>query len=318
MDYSDIVKRALRVTWRHKVLWVFGFFVGAGGFGGGNSGYSFGDRDLTRGSEAMMRAQAFVRENLALLIGVGIAVGVICLIMSVIGIAARGGLVRLVDDAEEGRDVRAGVGWDVGFSKWGRVFLIELVLLLPMVVLVLAIAAFIAVAITGVAGARLSVGSDLAAAAGGALLAGGCGALVLVVLVVVPVSFVIGLMYPLALRYGVLSDLTAGRAFSAAWQDVRHRFKDVVLMWLVMVGAGILFGVMVGIAAAMLAVPVVVAVIARLWPVVAVLGVLLLALMLLVCAAYGAFVSAAWTVFFRRLTGREAPVSTAVPLAAAG
>ncbi|MFA5844621.1 MAG: hypothetical protein WC971_07310 [Coriobacteriia bacterium] len=320
MDYVDIVKRAIGVTWRYKVLWIFGVFVGASGMGGGggNSGYRFGKEDFSGSSAAALRAQAFVRDNVALLVGVAVAFLVLSLVLWILGVAARGGLVHLVEEAEEGRPVRALAGWDAGFSKWGRVFLIEFVVALPIIILALVVGAVVAVAIAGAAAAGFSSSGDIARAAAGALLAGGCGVLALSVVAFTALAFLIGLVEPLALRYGVLGGLTVGHALGAAWRDVRHRFKDVVLMWLTMLVTGMAFGLAVGVVAAILAVPVVVAVIASAWMVVAVLCAILIAVMLLLSAVYGTYVSAAWTVFFRRLTGREALVSAVEQPAAAG
>jgi len=40
MDYGAILSRAWKITWNHKILWVFGFLAGlaSGGGGGGNAG----------------------------------------------------------------------------------------------------------------------------------------------------------------------------------------------------------------------------------------------------------------------------------------
>ena len=51
MNYGDLLKRAARITWRYKVLWIFGILLaltaggGGGGGGGGvaNSGNGKGD-----------------------------------------------------------------------------------------------------------------------------------------------------------------------------------------------------------------------------------------------------------------------------------
>jgi hypothetical protein len=48
MNYGDILSRAWRIIWKHKVLWIFGIFAGCGqssGSGGGNSGFSFSGGD---------------------------------------------------------------------------------------------------------------------------------------------------------------------------------------------------------------------------------------------------------------------------------
>ena len=32
--YREIIRKALRISWEHKHLWIFGFFAGLIGFGG--------------------------------------------------------------------------------------------------------------------------------------------------------------------------------------------------------------------------------------------------------------------------------------------
>ncbi len=33
MDYGGILNRAWQITWRYKILWLFGFFLGSGSGG---------------------------------------------------------------------------------------------------------------------------------------------------------------------------------------------------------------------------------------------------------------------------------------------
>ena len=57
MDYGRIIKRSLEITWRNKVLWIFGIaatLFGAGGGGGSGAGnnlfqYSFNKQDMGPG-----------------------------------------------------------------------------------------------------------------------------------------------------------------------------------------------------------------------------------------------------------------------------
>lgn len=76
MDYFDILKRALKVTWKYKALWVLGFFVGAGSGGsGGSSGYrsSVGNNTGSTGTtpfdvgfqRAFESADRWVTDNIA-------------------------------------------------------------------------------------------------------------------------------------------------------------------------------------------------------------------------------------------------------------
>ncbi len=50
MDFGEILSRAWKIIWKHKILWLFGILAGCGqgsggGSGGGNSGYEFSSGD---------------------------------------------------------------------------------------------------------------------------------------------------------------------------------------------------------------------------------------------------------------------------------
>ncbi len=58
---------------------------------------------------------------------------VICLVLWVIGIAARGGLIEQTREALAGRPTSAAAGWRVGLRYWGRVFAVGFLLALPLI-----------------------------------------------------------------------------------------------------------------------------------------------------------------------------------------
>ena len=47
-NFGEVLTRAWQITWKYKVLWIFGILAGCtngGGGGGGNSGYRVGPSD---------------------------------------------------------------------------------------------------------------------------------------------------------------------------------------------------------------------------------------------------------------------------------
>ncbi len=308
MDHVGIIKRAWEITWKYKALWILGLFVGGGGGGGGGS--NFGSRgsgngaDLSRQFGGGEQALRWLEANLVAIVVVATVLVLIGLIWWVLAIAAHGGLIWMSNEAAEGRRRRAMEGWGTGFHFWGRTFLIGLVLALPLIVIALVIGALFAGTIVAViAGAQGAQNAGGAAAAG---VLGICGLVAVAIIVIVPLAILIGVLFELALRHGVLEDMRTGDAIRAAWHDVRQRFKDVALMWLVLLGIGIVYGIVVGIAAVVVVVPIVGAAVVGAWPLSVVLGLVLFAALLFVGAIYSSFFSTSWTVFFRRLTGREA------------
>ncbi|HEY3317784.1 MAG TPA: hypothetical protein VGK50_05125 [Coriobacteriia bacterium] len=307
MDYTGIVKRAWQITWKYRALWILGLFAGAGSGGGGGGGgrgsagnfggaRGGGSSNLPFSSDAALR---WIQSNLAAIVVIATVLILIGIIWAILSVAARGGLVWLANEAAEGRPVRAGNGWGAGFHFWGRTFLIGLLLALPLLLIALVIGALFAGTIVALAAGR---GGEAAVGAG---VLGICGLAGFVLIVIVPLAILIGVLDQLALRHGVLDDVPATESIRRAWRDVRGRFKDVAIMWILLLAIAVGFGIVVAIVAVAAAVPAVVAAAAGVWPLAVVLGVVALAALMFVGAVYSAFYYTAWTIFFRRLTGRE-------------
>jgi len=311
MDYFDILKRAWKVTWKYKALWVLGFFVGAGGSSGGSSYQSSANSGSgSPGGELFSRPEMWIAENLAIVVALAAVLGIFVLVMWILSIAAQGGLVHLVNEAEENRDVRLREGWSVGFKYWGRTFMIGFVLSLPFVVLLVVMAAIFGASIVGLIAAGTSDSSGAAAVGGVSAL---CCGLPIFIALIVGAGLVIGIVSSLAIRYGVLQDVTFGQAIKKGWQDLWGK-RGAFIFWLVMLLPGFAYGAVTGVVAAIFAVPAVLLIIAE--KVVSGVAILvLLALVLMIPGAiYGTFVSAAWTVFFRRMNGIGVPAPSAQPV----
>lgn len=308
MDYIGILKKAWNVTWRYKVLWLFGFLAGSSSSGSYNSGSNWSSNSEDLSPQLSQQYGAFenwLGDNLAIVAVVIGVLAIIGIVFWVLSVMAHGALVHQVNEAEEGRPVSISAGFSAGFHYWGRTFLIFLVLGLPILILVLAIVAMIIVAVVPLS---QSGGGGDAFAAGLPLL---CGGGLVAFLLLLVVGFVVGILQFLALRYAILEERSTFDAIGAAWGAMRSRFKDVLIMWLLMLAVGTAYGLVTGVAALILIVPGIVMLIAG--NVFAFFGliVVLAAIMVLPSAIYGTFISAAWTVFFRRLTGREVPVPSA-------
>ncbi|MBA4370027.1 MAG: hypothetical protein C0418_00405 [Coriobacteriaceae bacterium] len=311
MDYVGILKKAWNVTWRHKALWMFGFLAGSSGGSSYNTGsnYRSSSGDLSpQLSQQYSVFENWFAENLALLaVLVGLLV-MVAIVFWVLSVMAHAALVHQVNEAEEGRPVSISAGFSAGFRYWGRTFLIFLALGLPILVLALLFVALMLVAIVPLAQAE--GGGDALAAL--PLLCGG-GIVVFVLLLVV--GFVVGILQHLALRYAILEERPAFDAIGAAWGAMRSRFKDVLIMWLLMLAVGAGYGLATGLLAIVLVLPAVLLLFTG--NIFGFLGLILVlaAIMVVPSAIWGAFISAAWTVFFRRLTGREIPAAAAAPWA---
>lgn len=306
MDHIDIIKRAWRVAWRYKILWLFGLFAGgvSGGGGGGGGGNLSGTAgqlqpDNTLPIQELQRAGWWLQDNIGLVIVLFALSVLVAFILFISSIVAKGGLIHLVNEAEEGRPVRGLDGWATGLRMSPRVFGTGFVLYAPLALLwiLVLLFAFMPLVTVLLRGSEPGVGVIISML--GVLAIGGSALLILGVFA--------GLLESLGLRHAVIGGTGVFASLKAAWHDVRFRFKDVIIVWLLMIGLGIGFGLVAAVIFAVFMFMVIGAAIVGL-PLVAVfIGVLLFLALLLPAAIYNTFISAIWTIVFRRLTGREVP-----------
>ena len=134
------------------------------------------------------------------------------------------------------------------------------------------------------------------------------------------VSIPLGVMVQLGLRDAVLRDVTAGDALKAGWVWLKTRFAEVALAYLTIVGVTLVAVLFVGLVFGAFAAVVAVAAAfvsaagggsAAAFAVVGcAIGVLAFAVFLALNAGLFTFTSVVWTLFWRRLTGQDGPVST--------
>lgn len=308
MDYFDILKRAWKITWRYKALWVLGLFAGAA-----SSSTSSGTRGYQTGSSGNGSTPDFggierqftdwVSQNALLIAVIAGVLAIIGIAFWILSVAAQGGLVYGANEAAEDRKPVLGRSWSVGFSKWGRTFMTSFVLSLPIAVVIGVIAA---IGIAAGVGGALAAGGDSSSAGGaiGLILGSLCLFIPLLIVVIIAASIILGIVYPLALRHGVLEDMTFGKAIRAGWNDLWGK-RGAFVFWLVMLLPGVAFGAVAFIVVLPFVVPAVLLLVAGKYIAGIALFFVMGLVMLLPNAIYATFVSSAWTVFFRQMTGIE-------------
>jgi hypothetical protein len=78
----------------------------------------------------------WLQDNIALIAAIAAFFIVLGFALFILSVAAKGGSIFLVNEAEEGRPVRGMDGWAAGFRMWFRVFGIGFVLFVPYTMLV--------------------------------------------------------------------------------------------------------------------------------------------------------------------------------------
>ncbi len=261
MDHIGILKRAYHVTVKYPILWVFGFFATTGGtigarfptswnfdhsgpfnfpWGRGKSPDEFFHRLLGELSGFDFRA------HLAILLGVIAFFSILFLIWIVLHYVAETGLYRSVFELEaSGERPTWSKGWHLGWSSRAlHVFLVNLVVFLT-VAFIIALAIF--------AGIALFVGLSR----GGKPGIGTIIPMILFGLAVLLVLFVALIVFSLVDILARIRAAVSGQGFldgiAWAWEAITNRWQDIGIMWLLMFGVAILWGLVMVFALVVLA-----------------------------------------------------------------
>jgi hypothetical protein len=234
MRQTDIVKRAFQLTFRYPVLWIFGILAALTSGRGGNSYYT-----LNRNSVNLPAASVPGIGQIGP--GVWITIALFCCFLLLVVIAAsiiiqyvsRAALYRMVDRVEEtGSKPTWREGFRLGWTnRTFRLFLLELLLFVAV-----AIAATILVALAASPLLLLLVHNAAIRTLGVGLAV---ALMLFVVLLLLVVALALSLLRQFWAREIVLADRGIGAAFASGYVLVRERFKDVGLMWLLLLAIGI-------------------------------------------------------------------------------
>ncbi len=314
MDFGEVLGRAWKIIWKHKILWVFGIFAGCergGGGGGGNSGYRFGG---TGGQGSYPGAEQYFTQLgnwigthwwvIILFILAILALAVIAILLGTIG---RIGLIKGTVKADGGAE-HLGFAelWDESLPFFWRVFLLSLLF---------GLAAFILVIIL------------IALGFGAAVLTLGIGLLCFVPLlcVLVIALWFAGLVVQLSEVAIVTENLGIMDGLRRGWEVAKRNVGPVLVMWLILAVIGFVVALVIAIPVLVAVVPAAIAFAAAnsqsstptVW------GPLLIGLAC--CIAYfpfllvlngilAAYLQSAWALTFMRLTKpKENPQPTESP-----
>ena len=175
---------------------------------------------------------------------------VIGIVMAIARYVSETAVIRMVDEYEA-TDTKMGIrqGFRIGWSRtsW-RLFLINLIVNLPIILLVALLVVVGFMIYTMVVGR-----SETFAVAG---IVGLIGVVFLAIFVVVILSIFLHLLRHFFWRVCALEDVGVREALRRGFAMVRENWKEVGLMWLIMIGLGIAW-VLVSIIAIILTIPVV-------------------------------------------------------------
>jgi hypothetical protein len=266
IDIKKILKRSWHILWNYRILWVFGFLLAiTGASGGGNSGSSYqaGNRTTNNGNNGLTpnfqpgsfggQLTDWFNQNvspvfshpeqyISTFIWIGVAILLFILVMiavtSLIRYPSETAVIRMVDEYEQtGTKVGFRKGWKLGWNRRAfRIWVIDLVVGLPVFLLIALLTGL------GVAGyLTFARGSNDALGIGVMIAAIGCAFLFIFAFIILMV--VLGLLRQFFVRAAALEGVGIGESFRLGWVMVRKNWKSAGLMWLVMIGIGIAYGI---------------------------------------------------------------------------
>ena len=319
VNHIDLLKRALRITWRYKPLWLFGFLLAlcsggsSGGGRGGNFNYSFSNEEFS-GFGGMPTVPDFDPTVL-----MAVVAGLVCLVLllavvaMVVTYVTRTALIGMVRQIEETRAVTVSDGWRLGWSRgaW-RLFLLNLLFGIPLAII------SVALIVAAISPLLLIMAGETALTVLGIVLT--VFGVLFIILILVLIGAIITPFRELAWRRTVL----AGQGVIASLRDainlVKCRLKDVVIISLLMIGIGmgwVLIALLVVLPVSLIAalllggIPAgLVYLVSRSWIGAAIAGIPLAMLALIVVASaatalYLIFHSAVWTLTYLEVQGTD-------------
>lgn len=273
LDIKKILSRSWHILWAYRLLWVFGFLLalgtGATNNPGNSSNYSFdgGQRDpssefQTPGDWDDLEGDTFAEKMddafrqlgrgirslqeqypVEFRMGISAAITLIAVVLlfgtltAVLRYVSETAAIRMVDEYEQS-EVKVGFrqAWKYGWNRgaW-RLFLVNLVVNLPVLAL------FVILGLVGwwifsalMGGVEWTIISSIIAGSGLAFLS---------IFLTVILMTVLYVLRDFSWRMVVLESAGAGESLRMAWGLVRRQWKNVGLMWLVLVGLKIAWAI---------------------------------------------------------------------------
>lgn len=263
MDPIKILKRAWHILWNYRALWVFGLILALAGAGsssgnGNQAQYTmdssnfqydpFVPGELQKGlneiGEAFERLFTYglpaagISQGDITAIIVSIAVFILLMLLLAIGMAfarytSETAVIRMVDEYEAtGTKSTVRQGFRIGWSRtsW-RLFLINLIVHIPAILLL------VVLAIVGFIIYTMMESNNAPFATAGIVTM--IGIVFLVIFATILVSIALRLLRHFFWRVCALEEVGVGESLRRGFQFVRENWKDVGVMWLVMIGLGI-------------------------------------------------------------------------------
>lgn len=259
IDFVKILKRAWRVLWDYRTLWVFGILLALTTGSGGNFNFNADDINLPEGGWDIESLPPALRqlaewfqqdvlplfthpeEHVTTIIWVIVAVLSFVLVISIvhatISYVSQAAIMRLVNAYEQGGEkVGFREGWRLGWNRRAfRLWLIDLIIYAPIMFVFFASLSGAALLLRAMlSNADMDVGLTVALYV---------GVILLLVFLFIAAMAALSLLREFFARAAVLEGLGVFDALRHGWQMFWAHWKSAALLWLIMVGVRIAFAI---------------------------------------------------------------------------
>ncbi len=232
MDYGEVLGRAWKIIWKHKILWIFGIFAGCsrGGGGGGNGGGS-GSRFANPGGvnpgfeQFGNQFSNYISTHWWVIAVFVVAVLILAVLLAMLGAMGRIGLIKGTAKADAGAEHLGFMElWNEGKPYFWRIFLLSLLVLVAVLIVVLPI---------------------IGAAVALSVITLGIGVLCLLPLICVLIIalWVLQLIIQQAEIAIVLENLGLNDGLRRGWEVIRRNLGPILLMWLILLVIAFIAGI---------------------------------------------------------------------------
>ena len=245
-NFGEVLTRAWKIIWKHKVLWVFGILAscarrsgGGGNGGGGSRGYqpgTGGDSPFAGGQVDRVIGQVgeYIGQHLWIIAAFVIAILLLSFIFYALGIIGRVGLIKGTSLAEKGAEkLSFGEIWSESLPYFWRIFGLNFLIGLAIfaVILIPLILFGVVFAMGGMAGRAATTSATVL----------GLACFLPIICLLIPIGWALSIIIEQAQAAIVLEDLSMLDGFKRGWEVVKTNAVATILMSLILgIGGGII------------------------------------------------------------------------------
>jgi hypothetical protein len=270
MDYGEVIKNAWKITWKFKVLWIFGILAACGTSRGGS--FNFNNNFQTNGNgfsnptpnlppaimEQAYRFASLFNDPTFIWKFVAVVLTVVCIIVLVeifFGTMGRIGLIKGSAEADAGAEkLRFGELWKESTPYFWRVFWLSFLIGAPFLVLFIVLIASILAAVIPLARNNASESAVLLI-----LLPVIC----IFFCVIVILAIIVGFISTQAERAIVLENKSILDGFRRGWEVLTKNLGPILIIWLITAAIGFVAAIVIALPLLVVMVPLAIAFIAN-------------------------------------------------------